>query len=255
LDRRLKDLVVRAEPQFPVTSRLEFEVWRNTEGYDFRISGEHIFFRTDPEWLTLHLHQRINAMVLHPLSDHVLIHAACGTYQGKRFLLAGDRRAGKTTLLMSLLHHGAEAHSDDLVLLRGAEVIPFPRRFHIKEGALDCLPSLGDLCRRRFSYATLRERFYFLDPLDLNREWRTEPGRVDAVFALKAHHHGDPSIERIPKYLMMEHVLNEIENFSPNTPKQLADVCRMVDGSDCFLLRVGRLRETAGAFREMLAGA
>jgi len=76
------------------------------------------------------------------MKDFVKIHAACGSIQGRRFLVAGDKGAGKTTLITRFFFEGVAVHGDERVLLREQKVIPLPRKFHLKEGTVPLIPQL-----------------------------------------------------------------------------------------------------------------
>ena len=237
----MRDLAIRARQSFVPSDHLSFELLKVGDAFLLRENGLEVFCTHDAEWLTLHLHQRINGLILRQKPDYLLLHSGCGTVSNKRFLMAGDRGAGKTTLLTRLLFEGASVHSDDLVLLKGSEVLPFPRKFHVKEGTLQCIPRMRQICGDRDSYPSHTARFFFFDPTDVGMSWDIFPGRVDAIFCLSPKHSQPSRMRACSKSRAVEKLLRGVENFGPQTRLRFGDLCRMVDRAACFDLDVGDL--------------
>ncbi|MCF8084909.1 MAG: hypothetical protein K9M96_17655, partial [Deltaproteobacteria bacterium] len=114
--------------------------------------GEALISSEDAEWVTLYVNEMVNFHLNHAMSGFVKIHAACGSFGGKRFLLAGEKGAGKTTLISRLLFEDAAVHGDEKVLVRDREVIPLPRKFHLKEGTIRLIPQLQAVWDKLTSY-------------------------------------------------------------------------------------------------------
>jgi hypothetical protein len=53
------------------------------------------------------------------------IHAAAVNYKGKNIIIAGDTNSGKSSFVMRLIQNGAKVISDDSMLIRQNELIPF----------------------------------------------------------------------------------------------------------------------------------
>lgn len=91
----------------------------------------------------------------------VLVHAAAAVHGGRAVLIAGQKRAGKTTMLVSLLStRGAQYLSNDRVLVNLSSSPPMayglPTIARVRADALDHLPRLRSPPRGRY-YLTARE--------------------------------------------------------------------------------------------------
>jgi hypothetical protein len=103
------------------------------------------------------------------------VHAAACSFRGRGLLLVGQRRSGKSTLLMRLLSRGARFVASDLSFVRRAEgekgsMIAFPHMLRIAAGtigdnerlreSLARHPRTGDYLRSPV-FNTGKEEFYF----------------------------------------------------------------------------------------------
>ena len=83
---------------------------------------------------------RMHELALAALPEFTRIHAGCATWGGRRFVAAGPPRSGKSTLMARLLYEGFHVHCDDLILLQGGEVLPYPRRFFLRRAGAALIP-------------------------------------------------------------------------------------------------------------------
>ena len=145
LDRKLEYLVQDARQDYPVTDEIRLEVLRHADGYRISEPGAEPRIEADSAMALGHLHMRSyeRAYKLLP-STGLFLHAACGSYEGRRFLLLGESGAGKTTLITRLLTAGVLGEGDELVLLEGDRLSALPRRFHIKSFGLGHFPWLAE---------------------------------------------------------------------------------------------------------------
>jgi hypothetical protein len=254
LDHRLQDVKVKADEDAPVSTTLAIEVPKREGEYVVLEGGEALVSSPDAEWVTLYLHELINFRVAWHWRDLIKIHAASGSFRGKRFLLAGDKGAGKTTLITRLLFEGAAVYGDETVLLREGDVMPFPRKFHLKEGTLPLVPQLDAICRKLTSYpAYYGGRFFFFDPIDAGFGWQVSKGTLDAVFYLEPRHQGRTEIEHCPKWLMGQKLLLQSSDFASNPEGQIGHLCRMVGKSKNFVIHFGQLDESIRLIKDVLA--
>ena len=143
LYRRLQHIKVRAEQDTPFSGDCLIKVPKMNGRYVIVEEGETLISSTDAEWVTLYVNELVNFRLAHHMRNLLKIHAACGSFNGRRFLLAGEKGAGKTTLITRLLFEGAAVHGDENVLVREEEVIALPRNFHLKDGTNLIGPSTG----------------------------------------------------------------------------------------------------------------
>jgi len=222
--------------------------------YLIKEGTETLISSIDPEWVTLYLHELINFRVAWHLRGLIKIHAAIGSFANKRFLLAGPKGAGKTTLITRLLFEGAAAEGDETVLIDRSDAVAFPRKFHLKEGTLRLTPQLVSVCQRLTSYpAYYGGRFFFFDPTDAGFDWKITRGRVDCVCCLEPRHGEKSEIEPCPRWLMLQHLMLQSSDFAPNPESQIGKLCQIVGKSDNFMIYLGDLETAVTLIKDVLA--
>ncbi|MFC1489399.1 hypothetical protein ACFL6B_06095 [Thermodesulfobacteriota bacterium] len=195
----------------------------------------------------------INYYVRAKLPELLTIHSGCATINNKRFILVGDKGVGKTTLLCKLLFSGEMVHSDEYVILDDSQIIPFPRKFLIKEGTLKFIPELFNICKNLRSYPSSFNGFYFFfDPTDGGYNWEITSKRMDAIFHLEPNHGEETRVESIPKWQMVEKVMLQIDNFSSEPGLQIKNLSRVVNECECFNLYLGDLDQAVKIIKEKL---
>jgi hypothetical protein len=244
-----------AEQDVPVVERGRVTVtWT---GDEFRFEGDGI--EADIE-LSLPnvvdaLYRRLHDRAVAALPDHIRIGAACGTQRGRSFLIAGPPGAGKTVLALHLLLDGFDITGDALVLLRGGEAVPFPRKFHLREESIALLLKLANL---EWLAETARNpqlgRIIGLDPQSFGKPWRISPTPVAAIFSL------DPNFGVARSTLLpcakVDMVRRLIALCAPPVSDRrdwLADLCATVDRADTYVLALGDLASAATAIGDAIA--
>ncbi len=246
--------MVHAKQERLFSGEIFVQVLQRDGRYEIRAGAETPITSDNPEWVTLYLHELINFRVAWHLRDLIKIHAASGSLQGRRFMLAGEKGAGKTTLATRLLFEGADIHGDETVVIHGEEVTPLPRRFHLKEGTLPLVPQVIPICQRLTSYPAYHGgRFFFFDPTDAGFEWQIIRGTIDTVFYLEPRHGEKTDIERCPDWRMAEKLLLQSADFAADPEAQIGELCRLVQRSDNFVIHLGELGEAIKLIQDMLA--
>lgn len=254
LDHRVQDIKVHAKDSFPVSGALTIEVLQKEGEYVILEQGEELVSSTDAEWVTLYLHELINFRVSWHMRELIKIHAASGSLGGKRFLLAGDKGAGKTTLVTRLLFEDASIYGDETILLRGSDAIPFPRKFHLKEGTPSLVPQIALIYDKLTSYpAYYGGRFCFFDPTDAGFDWQITTGKLDAIFYLEPRHQERTEIEECPKWLLAQKLMLQASDFAANPESQIAQLCHVVEMTDNFIIHFGDLDRAVLLLKELLA--
>ncbi|PKN61469.1 MAG: hypothetical protein CVU57_29335 [Deltaproteobacteria bacterium HGW-Deltaproteobacteria-15] len=250
----LSDIVVRADQDLPRMGLFKFEVLQDKDRFVILEEGEQVAVYDNPEKALLYLHEWINYRVYRATSDLLKIHAGCASFRGKRVILAGDKATGKTTLLCRLLLDGMTVHSDEHVLLDNLETLPFPRKFHLKEASLALVPELVPICTKRRSYPSyFGGRFYFFDPLDAGHEWKIKKDRLDVIVYLEPDHGKSTTMKPCPKYLMVHSLMRQTDNFSADPGVQIRELCRLVDNSACYTLRLGKPEDASKIIHDLLS--
>lgn len=93
-------------------------------------------------------------------ADRVALHAAAFELDGRAFVVAGPRRAGKTTFLLAALHHlGAGLVANDCVSIRpgatGPVVRGVPTVVRVRPGTCDLLPDVASRLAGSASFVCL----------------------------------------------------------------------------------------------------
>lgn len=230
------------------------EVSKTNGRYVIVEGDETLISSTDSEWVTLYVNEFVNFHLARLMGGMVRIHAASGSFKGKCFVLAGEKGAGKTTLITRLLLDGVGVHGDERVLVRRRQVIAMPRKFHLKEGSIALIPELGPICKRLTSYPTsYGGRVRFFDPLDAGFEWQIRWGKVDVIFYVEPSHGKKTECRTCPKWLMAQKLLMQSVNLDSDPEPQIGDLCDVVNGSESFVLRVGDLSEASGVVTRVLS--
>lgn len=198
----------------------------------------------------------IHVHALEAFRGYIRIHAGCGEYDKRRFLLIGDKGAGKSTLMMRLLFDGFLVGGDELVLVKNEEVIPFPRRFHLKSGGIDLLPEFRFIIES-VPYIQLYNGtlLYSFSPRDAGYDWKIESREAEVIFYLEPNHGGETGIEECPKYLMAKEVMARSLLSESHDHLKIGELCSMIDRADCYILHVGNLESAAASIRESLTGS
>ncbi len=248
----LRYLLLDAEQKVPVTRRISYDVVRIGDAYRVLENG-HVVAEFGEGGIVDALYPQMCVAAIRERGEPAQIHAGCARAPGgSRFLVAGAGGAGKTTLFSYMLTQGYSVESDDICLLDGTVVTPFPRRFHVKGPGLALLPEIAALAPRLPSIDSGRGfRIYSYSPRDVGRNWVIAPGPVDAVFFMVPNHGGQTAIEAASRVEMVSRLMQQ--GRSRNTVgKWIEDVCRLVDTSKCFVLTNGDRESALGAIQQAL---
>jgi hypothetical protein len=254
LHLRLQDLRIFAEQDRPFSDVFSVEVLKKDCRYMIMEGGETLIASDDAEWVTLYINELVNFHLAQQMRDYVKIHAACGSFNGKRFLLAGAKGAGKTTLITRCLFEGITVYGDEKVLVREQDVIPLPRKFHVKEGSVPLIPKLGPIWDNLTSYPTSHgPRVCFFDPTDAGCNWQARWEKVDTIFYLEPNHGKPTEVETPPQWLMAHRMMAQSLDFDENPEVQIADLCKTVIDSKAHIMRIGELDGAIEAMKEVLS--
>ena len=253
LQERLPDIFVHPVQERFLTGHAHYEVSRKDDRYRIFHDGEDFLTRPDTDLAILYLHELINYHFRSKFCRFPAIHSACATFGGKVFIVVADKAAGKTTLMCKLLFSGADIHSDEHVFLKKHMIVPYPRKFHLKESTIGLIPKLSAVCGGLKPYPiSTGGTFYFFDPYDAGYLWKTVSVPLAAVFYLEPNHGGQSGLERMPKIQLVERVMHQVDNFSHNPSLEIREICDTINEVDSFLLRIGDLEAAVGLIREAL---
>ena len=243
-----------AEQDFPVTNEAGYEFVLNGRTYEIKRDGEVCHASDDISNTVFSLQWLIHLEALRGITDRVRVHAGCGEWEGKRFIVVGDKGVGKTTLMIRLLYGGFRIVGDELALIKQGRAVPFPRKFHIKEGSMGLLPDMAELFDSLpFNWTTYGQKMYSFTPRDAGCAWKIDEGDIQAVFYLEPNHGGDTRIEECPKYRMVEKIMPM--SFLSETADHLkiGELCRMIDSAHCYIIYIGELEGAVSGLQEKMS--
>lgn len=198
----------------------------------------------------LQLESLVTTLAAGAREGYTRLHAGSVTLEGRRFLVAGPKGAGKSSLLLKLLVGGAEVHGDENVLFRGEETIPLPRKFHLRDGTLEMVPELKGTAAglRRYEPSSVPPLCFF-DPTNAGHPWRVTAAPADAIVFLEPAFGGDSVLEPFPKVEMVQSLLFQTLNLAEKAGPQIEDLSGLVRRCASFRLRNGNLEQAVAALR------
>jgi hypothetical protein len=243
-----------AEQDFPITNEAEYGLALNGRTYEIKRNGEVCYSSDDISKTIFSLMWLIHRDVLGGITDRIRIHSGCGEWEGRRFIVVGDKGAGKTTLMVRLLYNRFRILSDELALVRDGKALPFPRRFHIKQESTRLLPALTDLFDTLpFNWTSYGHKMYSFTPRDAGYGWRIDEGDVRAVIYLEPNHGGESRIEECPKYRMVEKVMPMSFLSERDDHLKIGGLCGLIDNAECWVLHVGDLEGAVLGLQQKLS--
>ncbi|HEY2889495.1 MAG TPA: hypothetical protein VGJ31_02655 [Dongiaceae bacterium] len=255
LDQRLDYLAQDARQDFAVTGRLQVTALLEDKAYRILEEGRELAVRCDPDaaldFLYSHCYERANTKLP---AGTVMLHAACGRLAGKRFLLIGDSGTGKTTLILQLAALGVAVEGDEIAVVMPGGIAALPRRFHVKSRSLTELPWLPPGSERQPFYESGPGSYVFaVSPRALGYDWEIRHSPIDAVFYLEANHGGQPRLEELARYRMVELAMQQLRLPDARDRSWLAPLCAALNHATAHRLIVGRLDKTAELLIRKLA--
>lgn len=231
-----------------------FEITLNGGSYEVRKEDELVFSHEDIYEVMFSLQQNIHRESLKHVTDRVRIHGGCGEYEGNRFIVVGDKGVGKTTLMVRLLFSGFRIIGDEILLVKDGKALPFSRRFHIKQESMQLLPELDGLIEKLpYNETSYGHKMYSFSPHDAGYEWKVDDGGVDFIFYLEPNHGGKSRLELCPKIDMVQRLMPMSFISEKEDHKKIAELCRVVDQAECYILHNGDLDGAATAMQEKMS--
>lgn len=241
-------IIPAAKQDLPLIGTHRYEVRRSGERYEIAEDGVGVDHERCPEFVMHWISRRTKRIALETWGDSVMVHGGLGLHRGRRFLLAGARFAGKTTLMARLLYAGAAVEGDEMVLLRDGAATAFPRPFHMREDSLALLPELADrMADTPYLVDERDRRIYGFDPAKAGFDWRIRSGPLDSIFFLEQNHGGQTRLVPMPKVEMVQQLMQQCLLPAAGQGRWVAEIAAAVERSRTFLLYNGDVRQTAAA--------
>lgn len=189
----------------------------------------------------------------HPASP--LIHGASVIVGGRRFVITGDKGAGKTTLMLALLRAGHDVEGDEHVVLEPDGVIARPRTLRVKPGSLRVVSGLPQGIERTPTIDIWEGGFiHSISPAIFGRPWTVRHGRLDGIVFIAPNHGGRSVVARVPADDAFQRLMRTVIFPGKSILSETVRVRRLVAEAPAFELRLGDLTQAEFHLRH-LAGA
>ncbi|MFC1491783.1 hypothetical protein ACFLQ0_04265 [Nitrospinota bacterium] len=174
-------------------------------------------------------------------SSHLIqIHGGAVEREGKAILFFGDPYAGKSTMVLHLLHHGWRFLTDEVILIDPdtLRVKPFHRNLLIRQGALDNDPLLKARCQDHWHYEDYYgETKWLVDPAVAGAAKEPREAEVEQIYCLRRHRRWRPLLEPVGERIVIEEMFKQAFNSDWFLPKSVDALVQIVRQSQNFRMR------------------
>jgi hypothetical protein len=251
--RWLDDARPSAIQDHPVSRTHRLEVLDDPGGCRVREDGRDHGVLDSPDEAGAFVERRLHELAFAALAERTKVHAGCATWRGRRFLVIGAGRAGKTTLMTRLLVEGFSVEGDEMVLVCDGHVVAYPRRFGIRRRTFDLVPQLGPLTPALHGESDAGGpggyQVLAFDPAQLGLPWRIAAGPVDVLLLLDGRRSGPTEARVCPSHVMVQGVMAQSSPPSTGRAAWVRDVCTIVRGGAGYVTPDGSRLEGHGGER------
>ncbi len=244
-----------AVQDLPVTAHTTITVHSLENAFIVEQDEKSIRIENNPWELAYALLALVHRVAFKGMTNRIRFHAACADYRGARFIVIGEKGAGKTSLMLKLLQsrRGFRVFCDEMVLVKDMHAMPFPRRFHIKSGYEKLFSNLQATVEAAPKFETAPSRWlYGFSPAEAGYEWRIRNSPIEGIFFLRANH-GAETVLRPCSGLKMMHNIMPHSYLSPTEDHlKISELCALVDGCATSELMLGDLNSAEDLIRERM---
>jgi len=242
-----------ASQSLPVRTESVISVQADRTGYHINRDGQRYLVGKRSWDLVYTLLRLIHEHALRTVSNCIRVHAGCADYNGSRFIVIGEKGAGKTTLMLRMLfdREGFEVSGDEMVLINEEACMPFPRRFHVKSGNASLVPEIRPCLERSPGFLVEpSRRLYGFSPAEAGFPWNIVSKTIKAIYFLIPNHEGESRVEECSGLQMMQHMM-PMSFFSESRDYlKIQRLCRLSNGIRSYRLHIGDLGTALAIIRD-----
>jgi hypothetical protein len=246
-------MAFRTEPHLP---------GRELEIIDLEIESVGRFFRVEPpgfqategslDATAVAINRLLTMLWLKSIENVPVVHAASANINGRRLAFVGDKRAGKTTLMLRLIQEGYAVHGDENLVITDEGALSYPRSLHVKAPSLDVLPALADRIRSMPSVSNWVGDILYICPPDFTgSDWTISARAVDDLVVLEPNFGGSSVLSPLTREQAFARLMEF--SFFPATgrTRAAARLRKLVAESCCWRLQTGCLDQTISHLRKV----
>jgi hypothetical protein len=209
--------------------------------YEIFVNGKKKYRTNSKSELFSHLEWIVTCNTLSHLQEFFQIHAGAVVKGRKLILLPANHGSGKTTLTLSLTRNNYRCLSDDIVLIdpKSLMVIPFPRSFLIKEGAIKKL-TRSNLIDKKNGYYCRSDDILYYNP-DTGNKLSARKIRPYAIVELKHNRRFKNELRPISKSQMCIKLLRQSFNVYDYKRKAVTILTGLVRETKCYTLKTNNV--------------
>jgi hypothetical protein len=209
--------------------------------YEIFVNGKKKHRTNSRSELFSHLEWIVTCNALSHLQEFFQIHAGAVVKSGKVILLPANHGSGKTTLTLSLARNNYRCLSDDIVLIdpKSLMVIPFPRSFLIKEGAIKKL-TRSNLIDKKNGYYCKSDDILYYNP-DTGNRLSARGIRPYAIVELKHNRRFKNELRPVSKSQMCIKLLRQSFNVHDYKRKAVTILTGLVRKTKCYSLKTNNI--------------
>lgn len=245
-----------ARQTIPVRTESVISVQADRIGYRINRDGQRYQVGKSSWDLSYTLLRLIHEQAFQTVSDCIRVHAGCADYKDSRFIVIGDKGAGKTTLMLRMLfgREGFQVSGDEMVLINGDACMPFPRRFHIKSGNARLVPDIGPCLEKSPGFLVEPSRWlHGFSPAEAGFPWDIVSKAIKAIYFLTPNHGGESWVEECSGLQMMKHMM-PMSYFSESRDYlKIQRLCRLSSEVKSYRLHIGNLGKVVAIIRDQLS--
>ena len=189
-----------------------------------------------------------NARAIASEGEHVAVHAAAASRDGRAVLLAAPPDGGKTTTVAGLVRAGFDYLTDEAALidLDSLELHPYPRPLALERRSAEAVFGTVPARLERWHGAALH-----VSPHDLREGSIGRPCRVGAVIFPRYERNGSTRLSPVARPEALQALVRNSFNLAAWGSRGFEALAEVTRRAECYTLTIGDLRTALDAVRSL----